>query len=181
MHYSIINPLFHLFFQEDGFFVEKLRDKFEETRREISLGQDIVTELIIFVKIVGSFLQLSGKELAGKWGKELLERNNVFSYIPVSGKDTWVLFTLLISLMRYEIPMTTMYNLFKTNLAKAEMLTYVYVFNAPSWSEKLDFVWGKTDLQQRNVSMILFFDIAKLSSSMQLLLQLNWDRLLIIF
>ena len=72
-----------------------------------------------------------------------------------------------------EIPMTTMYNLFKTNLAKAEMLTYVYVFNAPSWSEKLDFVWGKTDLQQRNVSRILFFDIAKLSSSMQFLLQLN--------
>ena len=46
--------------------MEKLRDKFEETRREISLGQDIVTVLIIFVKIVGSFLQLSGKELAGK-------------------------------------------------------------------------------------------------------------------
>ena len=52
-----------------------------------------------------------------------------------------------------EIPMTTMYNLFKTNLAKAEMLTYVFVFNAPGWSEELDFVWGKRDLQQWNVSI----------------------------
>ena len=180
MHYSIINTLCSTYFsKEDGFFMEKLRDKFEETRREISLGQDIVTEFIIFVKIVGSFLQLSGKELAGKWGKELLEREKCF-FLYSSFMERYLSFICSLDIID-EIPMTTMYNLFKTNLAKAEMLTYVYVFNAPSWSEKLDFVWGKTDLQQRNVSMILFFDIAKLSSSMQLLLQLNWDRLLIIF
>ena len=56
-----------------------------------------------------------------------------------------------------EIPMTTMYNLFKTNLAKAGMLTHVFVFNAPNWSEELDFVLGKRDLEQWNVC------IAKLS------------------
>ena len=55
--------------------------------------------------------------------------------------------------------MTTMYNLFKTNLAKAEMLTYVFVFNARGWYEELDFVWGSTDLKQWNVSIILFFEI----------------------
>ena len=52
--------------------------------------------------------------------------------------------------------MTTMYNLFKTNLAKAEMLTYVFVFNALGWYEELDFVWGTTDLKQWNVSRTFF-------------------------
>ena len=129
MHYSIINTLCSTYFsKEDGFFMEKLRDKFEETRREISLGQDIVTEFIIFVKIVGSFLQLSGKELAGKWGKELLERKNVFSYIPVSGKDTWVLFALLISLMRYRWPQCTIYS--KQTLPRQKCL-HMYMYSMP--------------------------------------------------
>ena len=56
-----------------------------------------------------------------------------------------------------EIPMTTMYNLLKTNLAKAGMLTHVFAFNAPNWSEELDFVLGKRDLEQWNVCIIMFF------------------------
>merc|ERR1719245_1588964 len=49
-----------------------------------------------------------------------------------------------------DLPMSTIYNLLKTNLAKAEMVTYVFVFNADTWLDELDFVWGKNDLQQWN-------------------------------
>ena len=51
-----------------------------------------------------------------------------------------------------DIPKTKIYKLFKENLAKAEMLTYIFVFNASSWVEELNFVWGKKDLRQWNVS-----------------------------
>ena len=51
-----------------------------------------------------------------------------------------------------EIPMTTIYNLFKENLAKAEMLTYIFVFNASSWVEELNFIWVEQDLPQWNVT-----------------------------
>ena len=50
-----------------------------------------------------------------------------------------------------EIPMTTIYNLFNENLTKAEMLTNIFVFNASSWVEELNFVWGEQDLPQWNV------------------------------
>ena len=50
-----------------------------------------------------------------------------------------------------EIPQKTVYNLLKQNLGKAEMLTYVFVFNAPGWDEELDFVWGQTDKNQWKV------------------------------
>ena len=39
--YSISNTYF---IQEDAYYVDNLGDKFEETRSEISLGQEIVTE-----------------------------------------------------------------------------------------------------------------------------------------
>ena len=51
-----------------------------------------------------------------------------------------------------DIPKTKIYKLFKENLAKAEMLTYIFTFNASSWVEELNFVWGKKDLPQWNVS-----------------------------
>ena len=53
--------------------------------------------------------------------------------------------------------MTTIYKLFKENLAKAEMLTYIFVFNASSWVEELNFVWGEQDLPQWNVSNFSHF------------------------
>ena len=49
--------------------------------------------------------------------------------------------------------MKTVYKLFRDNLANAEMLTYIFVYNAPSWVEELNFVWGKLDLSQWNVSL----------------------------
>ena len=43
--YSISNTLCATYFiQEDAYYVDNLRDKFEETRSEVSLGQEIVTE-----------------------------------------------------------------------------------------------------------------------------------------
>ena len=54
--YSVINTLCSTnYIQENGFYVDKLREKFEETRSEISLGQEIVTEFIHFCKVRGEF------------------------------------------------------------------------------------------------------------------------------
>jgi len=101
--------------QEIGFYVDKLRAKFEETRSEISLGQDIVTEFIHFCKVRGEFSTSFWKGV----GKQMRER--------------YLNFVCSLDILD-EIPMTTMYNLFKTNLAKAGMLTHVFAFNAPHWS-----------------------------------------------
>ena len=49
--------------------------------------------------------------------------------------------------------MKTVYKLLKENLGKAEMLTYVFAFNASSWVEELNFVQGQNDKAQWNVSI----------------------------
>ena len=53
---SIIKTLCSTYFvQEDSFYMEKLKDRFEETRSEISLGQEIVTEFIQFCQVREEF------------------------------------------------------------------------------------------------------------------------------
>ena len=53
---SILKTLCSTYFvQEDSFYMEKLKDRFEETRSEISLGQEIVTEFIQFCQVREEF------------------------------------------------------------------------------------------------------------------------------
>ena len=65
-------------------------------------------------------------------------------------RERYLNFVCSLDLME-EIPQKTVYNLLKQNLGKAEMLTYVFVFNAPGWDEELDFVWGQADKNQWKV------------------------------
>ena len=154
----IINTLCSTYFiQEDGYYVDKLRDKFEETRSEISLGQEIVTEFIDFCKVKGKFSPAFWKGVSRQMRQGIM-REKKYCFLDSSFRERYLSFVCSLDVID-EIPMTTMYNLFKTNLAKAEMLTYVFVFNARGWYEELDFVWGSTDLKQWNVSIILFFEI----------------------
>ena len=54
--FSIIKTLCSKYFvQEDSFYLEKMKAKFEETRSEISLGQEIVTEFIKFCQVREEF------------------------------------------------------------------------------------------------------------------------------
>ena len=54
--FSIIKTLCSKYFvQEDSFYIEKMKAKFEETRSEISLGQEIVTEFIKFCQVREEF------------------------------------------------------------------------------------------------------------------------------
>lgn len=129
---STMNSLSSTYFgQEDCFYLEKLQDKFEETRSEISLGQGIVSEFIQFCEVRAEFSPAFWDGVS----KQMRER--------------YLNFVCSLDILD-EIPRSTIFNLFKTNLAKAEMLTYVFVFNASTWTEELDFVWGKKDLQQWN-------------------------------
>ena len=63
-----------------------------------------------------------------------------------------------------ELPTQTLYQLFKQNLSKAEMLTYVHVFNMNDAEEQLDFVLGSQDKKQwmvnteRRISVRQFFE-----------------------
>ena len=54
--------------------------------------------------------------------------------------------------MMEDIPMKTLFSMLKQNLGKAQMLTYVFAFNASSWVEELEFVYGARDKQQWEVS-----------------------------
>ena len=47
--------------------------------------------------------------------------------------------------------MKTLFSMLKQNLGKAQMLTYVFVFNTPSWVEELEFVYGTNDKEQWKV------------------------------
>ena len=49
--------------------------------------------------------------------------------------------------------MKTLFSLFKQNLNKAQMLTYVFVFNSQTWEEELEFVYGTNDKEQWKVSL----------------------------
>ena len=53
--------------------------------------------------------------------------------------------------------MKTGYNLFKENLARAEMLFYVHAFALSNWEMKLDFVLGQKDKEQWKVSRVNSF------------------------
>ena len=48
--------------------------------------------------------------------------------------------------------MKTLFSMMKQNLGKAQMLTYVFAFNASSWVEELEFVYGAQDKKQWEVS-----------------------------
>ena len=50
--------------------------------------------------------------------------------------------------------MKTIYTIFKDNLAKAEMLSDVFMFNASSVVEEFNFILGQNDKAQWNVSII---------------------------
>ena len=47
--------------------------------------------------------------------------------------------------------MKTLFSMLKQNVEKAQMLTYVFAFNAPSWVEELEFVYGAKDKEQWKV------------------------------
>ena len=47
--------------------------------------------------------------------------------------------------------MKTLFSMLKQNLGKAQMLTYVFVFNTPSWVEELEFIYGTNDKEQWKV------------------------------
>lgn len=54
--FSIIKTLCSTYFvQEDSFYLEKMKAKFEKSRSEISLGQEIVTEFIKFCQVREEF------------------------------------------------------------------------------------------------------------------------------
>ena len=53
--------------------------------------------------------------------------------------------------MMEDIPMKTLFSMLKQNVEKAQMLTYVFAFNAPSWVEELEFVYGAKDKEQWKV------------------------------
>ena len=90
-----------------------------------------------------------GKEPAEFLGKKL--KNKI--YFPYSCfRERYLNFVCSLDLVDV-LQMTTLHNLLKANLAKAEMLTYLFVFNAPSWVEELDFVFGKIDAEEWNVSI----------------------------
>ena len=52
-----------------------------------------------------------------------------------------------------DIPKNTLFAMLKKNLNNAQMLTYIFVFNAPSWVEELDFLYGATDKEQWKVNI----------------------------
>jgi hypothetical protein len=51
-----------------------------------------------------------------------------------------------------DISTKTAYNLFKENLARAEMLVLVHAFALSNWEKELDFVLGQKDKEQWKVS-----------------------------
>ena len=51
-----------------------------------------------------------------------------------------------------DLPAKTLYRLFKENIGKAEMLTYVFLFNALTPEDEINFCFGNNDIQQWNVS-----------------------------
>ena len=67
--------------------------------------------------------------------------------------------------------MKTAYKLFKENLGKAEMLTYVHVFNLSNWALELDFVLGQKDKAQWNVS---YLQLAQAASRAPSEVALQW-------
>ena len=77
----IINTLYSTYFiQEDGYYVDKLRDKFEETRSEISLGQEIVTEFIDVCKVKGKFSLAFWKGVSRQMRQGIM-RENFFLFL----------------------------------------------------------------------------------------------------
>ena len=59
-----------------------------------------------------------------------------------------------------EINPRTMFELFKDNLVKAQMLTYIYVYNLSeghggSWGKELEFVYSDRNMQQWNVGLLM--------------------------
>eukprot|EP00092_Neocalanus_flemingeri_P027141 GFUD01029433.1.p1 GENE.GFUD01029433.1~~GFUD01029433.1.p1 ORF type:complete len:660 (+),score=109.72 GFUD01029433.1:54-1982(+) len=110
-------------------FLDKMKDTFEFTWNEISLGEEIVGDYINFCKNRSHFK-------LENW----IVCNRQFS-------ERYLNFVCSLDIME-EIPMKTLYTLFKKNLGKAQMLTYVFVFNAQTWLEELDFVYSVNDLQQ---------------------------------
>ena len=58
--------------------------------------------------------------------------------------------------MMEDLPMKTLFTMLKQNLGKAQMLTYVFVFNTPSWVEELEFVYGANDKEQWKVGRFAF-------------------------
>ena len=52
-----------------------------------------------------------------------------------------------------DIPKNTLFAMLKKNLNNAQMLTYIFLFNAPSWVEELDFLYGARDKEQWKVKL----------------------------
>ena len=72
--------------------------------------------------------------------------------------------------MMEDIPMKTLFSMLKQNVEKAQMLTYVFAFNAPSWVEELEFVYGAKDKEQWKVdkSNISDFSFCNYLSSLKI-------------
>ena len=69
-------------------------------------------------------------------------------------RERYVNFVCSLDMME-DIPMKTLFTLFKQNLNKAQMLTYIYVFNSQTWADELEFVYGTKDKEQWKVSVII--------------------------
>ena len=54
--------------------------------------------------------------------------------------------------MSLVIPTYTAYSLVEDNLAKAEMLLIIYLYNLSDWAQQLDMVLGMRDKEQWHVS-----------------------------
>jgi len=127
---AVMNPLVtNALIEQENNYMNILQDKFEITWNEISLGEEIVADYINFCQNINEF-KFENWVVSNRQFRERFL--NFFCSLDMIG----------------DIPTKTLFNLFKTNLNTTQMLTYVFVFNAPSWVEELDFVYGSNDKKQ---------------------------------
>jgi len=119
-------------------YMEKLKNFFQNSSANINLGETLMKDYINICQMRTDFTV----EYFAMGNRQFRERYLDFICSLDIGD---------------ELPTQTLYQLFKRNLSKAEMLTYVHVFNMNEAEEQLDFVLGSQDKKQwrdRNPSVL---------------------------
>ena len=137
---------------DESYVLDKFRHIFDTSWNEISLGEEPVSDYINFCQNRQHFKPENWKISNMQFRYSIL--NYTFKSCNLSHRERYLNFICSLEMME-DIPMKTLFTMLKQNLGKAQMLTYVFVFNTPSWVEELEFVYGANDKEQWKVSIYI--------------------------